>query len=264
MPAWASHLRNRASLRLVQSGVKLDFGRMFRGALIVGAGSLVTVLAGCAGQQPALLQGYAGTAIVSSDGRTLIVGPYGLQCGDTVTVVAQENRAKVSLFVQYMPGGPACFPGEGAMAMVPEQHIQLRAALAHRKLVDGKTGTATQWLSARLVLRPRFIPAGFRSTGLLPWMSSSLYPDGVRSAACMQIYHLRNRVQEFEIIQSAAGLQLQHRGGWKPIRVRGQPGQAAAGVITWREEGLTNFMSASEGLTTAQLIAIADSAPLAR
>jgi hypothetical protein len=175
--------------------------------------------------------------------------------------VARESRARVALFVRYAAGGHPCRPGEGAVGLVPAQHISLRAPLGHRKLVDGATGTATAWISARLILRPRSIPAGYRSRGLMPWLSSSLYPRGVRSAACMQTYQLENGPDEFAIIQSAAGLQLHHPGGWTPIRVRGHPGRAAAGVITWREQGLTDSISASGGLTTSELVAIADSAP---
>jgi hypothetical protein len=151
-------------------------------------------------------------------------------------------------------------PHDGALALVTAQRIRLREPLSNRKLVDGATGRATAWISARLILRPRLIPAGYRSTGLLPWMSSGLYAGGVRSAACMQIYELQTGAEEFEIIQSAGGLQLQHDGEWKPIWVRGHPARAAAGMITWREQRVTELISAS-GLTTAQLIEIANSAP---
>jgi hypothetical protein len=205
-------------------------------------------------------QGYRGTAIVSTDGRTLIVGPYGLVCGATVTAVARESRARVALFVRQETGGPGCAPGEGAMAQVPAQRIRLRAPLGRRELVDGSTGTATPWISARLILRPRLVPAGYRSGGLMPWMSSALNPSGARSAACMQIYQVgRDGPDEFLIIQSTGGLQLQHRGAWTPIRVRGHSGRASAGEIIWRERGLTDLIAASPALPVAQLVAIANS-----
>jgi hypothetical protein len=236
------------------------------GALIVAAGCLVAVSGGCAGQQQVslhqqqvLLQGYSGSAIVSADGRTITVGDF----GSYATAVTRESATKVALFLQEVTSaGTSCSscPHEGSFFLVSAQNIRLREPLGSRKLVDGATGRAIAWMSARLVLRPRLIPAGYRSTGLLPWMSSSLYMGGVRSAACMQIYQLQNAAEEFEIIQSAAGLQLQYRGDWKPIWVRGHPGRAAAGMITWREHGLTDLISAS-GLTTSQLIAIANSAP---
>lgn len=222
---------------------------------------LVFVHIGCAAQHQVSFEGYGGTAIVADGGRTLIVGPYGLVCGDTVTVVARESRARVGLFLKYVSGVYACQPGEGAMGLVPAQRIRLRAPLSHRKLVDGRNGVATPWLSARFILRPRLTPAGYRSTGLRPWISSSLYQGSGRSAGCMQIYQLQNRPREFEIIQSPAGLWLRHRGDWRRILVRGHRGRAAPGMITWREHGLTNVISAYGGLSVAQLLAIANSAP---
>lgn len=238
----------------------LGFGLMGRGVLMVAAGCLVAAVGGCANQH-VFYQGYSRTAIVSADGRRLIVGPYGLACGDKVTAVARESRTRVALFVRYVPGGHACGPGEGALAIVPAQLIRLRSPLGHRMLVDGKTGVATPWLSARLILRPRVIPVGYRSTGVLPWMSSSLDKGSARNAACMQIYQVRNGSEQFGIVQSAAGLRLQRGRGWRPVLVRGHPGRAAAGMITWREHGLTDLIWAIGRLTASRLIAIANSAP---
>ncbi|HSR86038.1 MAG TPA: hypothetical protein VLM11_17825 [Streptosporangiaceae bacterium] len=87
------------------------------------------------------------------------------------------------------------------------------------------------------------------------------YPHGPQSAACTQTYHARTGSDYLDNIQGATGLQLQHTGGWTPIRVRGLPGRAAVGVITWREQGLTDAILAGGGMTTGQLVAIADSAP---
>jgi len=201
-------------------------------------------------------QGYSGSAIVSADGRTLVVGPYGLECGSTVTVVAREGVAKVGLFLQYTPARQ-CNPGEGAMAQVTAQRIRLHTPLGDRNLVDGETGTAIAYLSAGLILRPTSIPAGFRQIGLLPWMSASLDPRGARSAACTQIYQARNGLNEFEILQSAAGLQLPG-SSWVPITVRGFPGRATADVISWHEHGLNDAIWGPFG--TSELVAIADSA----
>jgi hypothetical protein len=92
-------------------------------------------------------------------------------------------------------------------------------------------------------------------------MSLSLYMGSGHSAACMQMYQLQNGPREFEIIQSSTGLRLHHRRGWRPIRVRGHRGRAAPGMITWREHGLTNAISAYGGLSVSQLLAIVNSAP---
>jgi hypothetical protein len=68
--------------------------------------------------------------------------------------------------------------------------------------------------------------------------------------------------------QSAGGLRIPapESGGWTAIHVRGQPGPATRNMITWREHGLTDYIAVDgpqwpQVLSTAQLIAIADSAP---
>jgi len=45
-----------------------------------------------------------------------------------------------------------------------------------------------------------------------------------------------------------------------PVYVRGVPGHVARRVIAWRQGGLINSAGADLPLTTAQLMAIADSA----
>ena len=49
------------------------------------------------------------------------------------------------------------------------------------------------------------------------------------------------------------------RGLWAPIYVRGVPGQVTLAAIAWRQGGLIYPVSADLPLTTAQLMAIADS-----
>ena len=56
------------------------------------------------------------------------------------------------------------------------------------------------------------------------------------------------------------GQSPQERGQWTPIRVRGVPGWAAPAAIAWRQDGLIYSVSADPPPTTAQLLAIADSA----
>jgi hypothetical protein len=235
--------------------------RLVGAALVAGAAVLAVVafVRFSRDREIVTYQGYSGTAIVSADGRVLTIGPYGQRCGATVTAVARESRAQVALFLQYATG-PTCGPGEGSMAIVPAQRIRLRASLGHRKLVNGATRTATPSLSAKLILQPRFIPAGFRSRGPMPWMGGDLYARDGQSAACTQTYKALHGPDEFSIVQSSAGLQLPY-SGWTPIRVRGLPGRAVRGVITWREQGLTDAILGSLDMTTAQLVAIADSAP---
>jgi hypothetical protein len=233
----------------------------------VAAAGLIAACGGCGvfgiGQSVSYL-GYSGTAIVSADGRTLIVGPYGNECGATVTAVAKENATKVALFVQSTTGSaPACQPGAGAMSLVVEQSIRLQDPLGRRKLVDGASGRPTPWLSGRLVLRPTVLPRGYRLMELRPWVTQS-----IREAACDQVYQARGNANVLEIIQVAGRSPNLGPGpdGWTRIRVRGHPGRASENLITWREDGLIDYVTAyrlggTQRLpTTKQLIAIADSA----
>jgi len=246
---------------------------MRRVAVMATAGCLATVAAGCGligsgANGQVSYQGYGGTAIVSTDGRTLTVGPYGLSCGATVTVVAHESSSRVALFVQYLTpdNPPACPPHAGTSALRLEQSIRLRVPLGRRRLVDGATGRATAWMSARLVLRPTALPPGYRLRELRPWLNltQSSRPS------CVQFYQAQNDGNELEIVQSAGSMQILGAGSgtWTQIRVRGYPGHARRNLITWRENGLTDYVltgdqssAGAPALSTRQLIAIADSAP---
>lgn len=196
----------------------------------------------------------------------LIVGPYGLSCPATVTVVAQESTRRVALFVQYLTpdNPPPCPPDSRTSALKSEQSIRLRAPLGRRRLVDGATGSPTAWISARLVLRPTALPPGYRLRELRPRinLTQSSRPS------CAQFYQAQNDPNIVEIGQSGGSLQLPGpgRGGWTPIQVRGHRGRASRNLIIWRENGLidyiTNYGPSNRQLLTArQLVAIADSAP---
>jgi len=84
---------------------------------------------------------------------------------------------------------------------------------------------------------------------------------------CTQDYAAPSGENELVIKQSAGRLLLPGPGpgGWTAIRVRGLPGRATRNLITWREDGLTDLIMVAspqwpQVLTTAQLVAIADSA----
>ena len=129
-------------------------------------------------------QGYGGTAIVSTDGRTVTVGQFGTSCPTKVTAVARETATRVALFLQFLtPDNPPPCP-QAAASRVPSQQIRLRALLGSRKLVDGATGKATAWISARLVLRPTVLPAGYRLTDLIPAVDLAGRKARARPDAC--------------------------------------------------------------------------------
>jgi hypothetical protein len=118
------------------------------------------------------------------------------------------------------------------------------------------------------VLRPVVLPAGFRLFELIPAINHSR-PQSPGPAGCLQFYSWHGDPNYLEIAQSAGSLQVPAptAGDLVPIRVRGHPGRAARNLITWRENGLTDYILVGPGpaspqaLSTQQRIAIADSAP---
>jgi hypothetical protein len=176
----------------------------------------------------------------------------------------------VSLFLEYVPLASYHNPCFGDFGLKGAYSIRLRTPLGNRTLVDGATGRATAWISARLVLRPVALPDGFRLDQL--FAAPDLFSQRPRPAGCLQSYTPNKNVYgELAIVQSAGPVKLPFvlpgPGGWISIMVRGHRGRAAPNVITWPENGLTDYVavySLPSGMTllsTQQLIAIADSAP---
>jgi hypothetical protein len=157
-----------------------------------------------------------------------------------------------------------------AAGVIPSQEVRLRAPLGTRKLVDGRTRRATAWISARLVLRLTLLPRGYRLAELIPAVDLAR-AQSPGPAGCTQFYRSPSKASVLEIIQTAGKLRRSETppGGGPPIRVRGHPGHASRNVITWREDGLTDYIligvttpqDSPQLLTTRQLIAIAESAP---
>jgi hypothetical protein len=188
-------------------------------------------------------------------------------CAATVTAVARQST-KVALFLQAVtkPGG--CPNGQNEAPPVQAQDIRLAQPLGSRKLVNGATGGVIAWLSARLMLPPTALPAGYRLTGVIPAVTS-LRGGSSGPAGVTQFYGLPRDTDALAIAQGAGSSQVPGPwpGGWITIRVRGRSGRATRNVITWRENGLTDFILVGgltgpdwpQLLTTRQLIAIADS-----
>ncbi len=243
-------------------------------ALSSGCGVLGSGPAG----QVVTYQGYAGTAIVSADGRTITVGEFGTSCPTKVSAVARESVSKVALFLRFStPRHPPSCPPNAAAGRIPAQAVRLRAPLGSRKLVEGGTDRATAWISAQLILRPTLLPRGYRLVHLIPAVDLA-QAQSPGPAGCTQFYQPPNAPAALEIIQTAGPLRQPGLGGagGTPIRVRGHTGlarhSAISDGITWREEGLTDYIlsgvpdpqDSHQLLTTRQLIAIADRAHQSR
>ncbi|MDR2987232.1 MAG: hypothetical protein LBV34_20580, partial [Nocardiopsaceae bacterium] len=95
---------------------------------------------GGSGGQVVSYEGYRGTAIVSTDGRTITVGEFGSgSCGATVKAVARESATLVALFLRTStPRNPPACPNIAA-SRITSQKIRLAAPLGSRTLVEGRT-----------------------------------------------------------------------------------------------------------------------------
>jgi hypothetical protein len=250
-------------------------------AAAVAAGCLLAVSAGCsraaspehmpgkpahgAAASVVTYEDYSGTAIVSADGRTVTVGRFSAPCLGTARAVARETTARVELWLrETVPARPGVC--NVMMAIANSQAIRLKAPLGRRRLTDGATGRAIAWISARLILRPTALPAGYRLRDLAPVVDFTA-PELPGPAGCTQFYAGPLGENSLVIEQSAGRLQMPGPGpeGWTAIRVRGLPGQTTRNLITWRENGLTDLIMVArpqwtQVLTTTQLVAMADSA----
>ncbi|MDR2987852.1 MAG: hypothetical protein LBV34_23740 [Nocardiopsaceae bacterium] len=245
---------------------------MRQAALLVLLGCIAAAASGCGSDGPVIsYQGYDGTAIVSRDGRTITVGGFG-SCGSVDKAVARESAHKVALFVRTStPRGIVPLCPNIVASLITAQQIRLRAPLGSRKLVDGRTARATPRISAELVLRPARLPREYHLAKLIPPKDEVLAQSADR-AEWTQYYLPAHKASWLEIIQTAGKLPRSEMppGGTHPIRVRGYPGHASRNVITWREDGLTDYIwmfgaqspqGVQQLVTTHQLNAIAESAP---
>ena len=232
------------------------------------AGCLAAACTGCATVTQVSYQGYNGTAVVSTDGTTVTVGRYPASSGcEAIVPVARESATRVDLYLKDVRracgGGPAA-PNYMAGEPVLAGNIRLRQPLGDRRLVDGATGTAVPWISSGLVLRPA--DTSYQLTTIEP---TGYVSTQEVAAGATQHYGRVNDPNGLAIVQSAGSIRIPPPGpeGWHPVPVRGRPGRATRNLITWRENGLTDYIQVLAAdphnpqiLTTRQLIALADSA----
>lgn len=208
--------------------------------------------------------GYDGPALLSADHRTVTVAGFTYPCFGTLRPIARETRERVALWLKYVTPvhHGAC---NMDMAMEGPRSIRLRAPLGSRRLVDGATGRALHWFGAQKMLRPSAIPEGYKLQDVTPLVTSL---PAAATPGCRQDY--QSPVATLSIIQSASPLELPRTDGGRPpatIQVRGHTGFASSQAITWREAGYYVMIEAfprtgnAPVVTTAALVAIADSAP---
>jgi hypothetical protein len=232
--------------------------------VVATAGLLIVAASGCGSGRAVSWGGVWGPAIVSNDGRVLTVAGYASGCGTIATLVARQSLAEVALRVRDVVVR-SCMPGEGALAVPPPLQIRLAAPFGKRKLINGATGQPVPQFDARLLLRPGMLPPGYRLRQVIPQLTG---PEGHAIARVQLWYSPPTERADWLVITESPESPLvlppwqsppQH-GRWAGIRLRGVQGWAAPSVVAWRQRGLMYSISADTPLSTAQLIAIADSA----
>jgi hypothetical protein len=231
------------------------------GWVVATAALLVAAASGCGSGGAVSWGGVWGPAVVGADGRMLTVSGYDSWCGTTSRLVARQSPSQVALWVRDVVVR-SCAPGEGAMAVPPPLQVRLTAPLGKRTLVNGATGQPVPRFDARLLLRP----SGYRLRQVTPQLTGT---QGHPIARVQLSYYPRTERAGQLIITEFPDSPLvprpwqsppEPRGQWTPIRVRGVPGWAAPSVIAWRQRGLIYLVGAVPQMSTAELIAIADSA----
>jgi hypothetical protein len=234
------------------------------GRVVATAGLLVVAVIGCGSGRAFFWGGVLGPAIVSADGRVLTVAGYASGCGITSTLVATQSMAHVALRVRDV-AVRSCMPGEGALAVPPPLQVRLATPLGMRKLINGANGQPVRRFNARLLLRPRILPPGYRLRQVFPQLTG---PAGHTIVRVQLWYYSRSERADGLVITESPDSPLVPRpwlsparhSQWIRLRVRGVSGWAGPSVIAWRQGGLIYSISAGPPLITAQLIAIANSA----
>lgn len=172
-----------------------------------------------------------GPILVSADQRTL-AGSVGGSCMTGYLVVDETDR-EVSVKLRRAPVIMMAPGSCGILSFV----AHLREPLGKRRLVDAITGKALPAFDGSGILRPAHLPDGF----IHRYDTAIIDDDDVHGggAGCVQVYTLGAGYEESIWITQQVG------AVWTPpdavpgqrVTVRGRPGLAVPGELTWTENG---------------------------
>jgi hypothetical protein len=198
-----------------------------------------------------------GPILVSADGRTL-AGSVGGDCTSGYLDVQETSRE----VIVELHRSPVFMMAPGSCGI--ESFVaHLAAPLGHRRLVDGITGATLPAFDGAGILRPAYLPDGF----VHRYDTAILTDEDVSGGGpgCVQIYTEGDGYDETIWITQQVG------AAWTPpdgisvqhVTVRGHPGLAVAGELTWTEDGqLFTIQSHAYPYATLgvdELVRIADS-----
>jgi hypothetical protein len=209
-----------------------------------------------------------GTALVSTDGRSITVGSFSYSCAHPADVVVSESPQAVSIIERTAYDTFECPAQAGPGYLTDVLTVRLREPLGRRALTDGTTGRPMPWFDQRRELTPAYLPAR-----LAPQLPPSPLPYALTTTptrpACTQLFRSPGfgwlTLTQLYGTMTAAQLQAAAGGGpWQEVQVRGHRGWLADSRLTWFESGQTILIQAqypfpAAGARDAELLAIARS-----
>ena len=205
-----------------------------------------------------------GGALVSLDGRTVSVTTALAPCGETDTLIAAEQPARVTLTLEYTYSKHPSCTGMPAFAVYS---VRLQAPLRHRRLVDGVSGKPVPFFDTRGILRPGYLPPGYAfrydapdASELLTYQFPYLALPRQPGVSCSQLYSASD--DDLLVIMQATGGTL----GWpakirpRAVTVRGHRALAIPGRISWTQDSQMIVVATNNSaLPMDALIRVADS-----
>jgi hypothetical protein len=206
-----------------------------------------------------------GGALVSVDGRTISVTGDGVLCDQVISLDAIETDLTVAIELRNaQPRKPEC-AGVTTYALY---RVRLALPLGRRRLIDGVTGKPVPYLDVTAVRRPAYVPPGYvfrydepgtRAFPLYP------YPAPTRHGRVSYSEVFSARANDWLVItrQPAGPVRWPASFRVRAVTVRGHRATAAAGAVTWTQDGW-RFTVNGDGvppLPLGELLAIANSIP---
>jgi hypothetical protein len=204
------------------------------GGLTIAVAVACLLLAGCAVAGTTTQRQAISQALVTGDGRHVVVAFAEGGCAQRSILTATETTSSVTLVVTQIVSGGFCAEDliEGTTAAV------LRHPLAGRVLVDGTTGRRIPYFDGRKLLRVTYLPAGYRFALYFPAPAGGWER---RFVSANRAYGILDVVQ---VPGSAAALSagpVQYRaqvdGHPATVQIGSYGGQVDARSISWTADG---------------------------
>jgi hypothetical protein len=170
------HSTTTACLHRVMPGarrwLRRPGGRLGAAAAVLAASGLL--LAGCGASTGGATtqREVISRALVTGDGRHVVVPYTGGGCVQGATLTAAETSSTVALMLRDILSGSSVCPADLSVGTVA---VTLRRPLWGRSLTDGSTGRLIPYLDGRKLLRVTYLPPGYQFSAYLPFPSAPVF-----------------------------------------------------------------------------------------